>query len=55
MVRPCIVGRRSDTREAANARAREIAQSNSHLIDSDMTIEVRVYTDLQHEHELDWP
>jgi hypothetical protein len=43
-----------DSREAAAARAREIAQSNSHLIESDMTVEIRVYTDLQHQHELDW-
>jgi hypothetical protein len=44
-----------DSRAAAAARAREIAQSNSHLIESDMTVEIRVYTDLQHQHELDWP
>jgi hypothetical protein len=35
-----------DSREAAAEKARKIAQSNSHLIESDMTVEIRVYTDL---------
>jgi hypothetical protein len=42
-----------DTREAAAATAREIAQANSHLIESDMTVEIRVCTDLEYQHGLD--
>jgi hypothetical protein len=41
-----------ETRAAANERAREIALANSHLIESDMSIEVRVYADLEHQHQL---
>jgi hypothetical protein len=53
---PCIAGRRSARPgKRRNQGLGRLPQSNSHLIDCDMTVEVRVYSDLQHEHELDWP